>query len=99
MKNETAMKFMFCKGAMSSNKSVAQTLFTRNTALTISCTPNFPDSLSLVEDWIRFSSVCFLLGFLWVGDADFDFNFSAVLFSEKLCFCDLDEDNIKAECF
>ena len=67
------------------------------TVLTISCTLNFPDSLSLVEDWIRFSSDCFLLGFLAVGDADFDFNFSAVPGSGKFCFRDLDVENIKAD--
>ena len=66
------------------------------TVLTISCTLNFPDSLSLVEDWIRFSSDCFLLGFLTVDDADFDFNFSVVPGSGKFCFRDLDVDNIKA---
>ena len=60
--------------------------------LTISCTLNCPDSLSFVEDWIRFSCDGSLLGFLRVGDAD-------LFFAEKYCFCVLDEDSIKAECF
>lgn len=67
--------------------------------LTISCTLNFPDSLSFVEDWIRFSCDCSLVGFLRVGDADFDFINLSFFFSEKFCFCDLDVDSIKAECF
>ena len=66
--------------------------------LTISCTLNFPDSLSFVEDWIRFSCDGSLLGFLRVGDADFDFNLS-FFFSGKFCLCDLDADSIKAKCF
>lgn len=60
--------------------------------LTISCTLNCPDSLSFVEDWIRFSCDGSLLGFLSVGDAD-------LFFAEKNCFCVLDEDSIKAERF
>lgn len=88
-------------------KSYLQTIFlllkfinSLGKLLTISCTLNLPDSLSLDEDWIRFSSGCLVLGFLGVGDADFDFNFPAtLLFSEKFCFCDLDVDNIKAESF
>jgi len=70
-------------------------LSTAKEILTISCTLNFPDSLSLVEDWIRFSLDCSLVDFLRVGDADFDFNLS-LFFSEKNCFWDLAVDSIKA---